>query len=67
MQKSRKLLYFIIALVVSLGLWVYVVTVENPEDSATLHNIPVVFEGQDVIREDYDLLSQMTMSAPASA
>ncbi len=56
MQKNRKLLYFIIALVVSLGLWVYVVTVENPEDSATLHNIPVVFEGQDVIREDYDLI-----------
>lgn len=55
-MQNRKWLSFIIALLVSLGLWVYVVTVENPEDDQTLHNIPVEFSGVDVLREDYGLI-----------
>lgn len=55
-MQNRKWLSILIALVVSLGLWVYVVTVENPEGTQTIHNIPVVFSGADILREDYDLI-----------
>lgn len=55
-MQNRKWLSILIALVVSLGLWVYVVTVENPEGTQTINNIPVVFSGEDILREDYGLL-----------
>ena len=55
-MQNRKWLSFLAAIVVSLGLWVYVVTVENPEGSTTIYNVPVTFSGQDLLREDYDLL-----------
>ena len=35
-MQNRKWLSFLAAIVVSLGLWVYVVTVENPEGSTTI-------------------------------
>ena len=53
---NRKWLYMLLALLVSFGMWVYVVTVENPEESRTMSNIPVVFTGEDLLREDYELL-----------
>lgn len=28
----------------------------NPEQDQTLYNIPVVFTGEDILREDYDLI-----------
>ena len=46
----------LLSLVVSVGIWVYIVTVENPERDQTLYNIPVVFTGEDILREDYDLI-----------
>ncbi len=55
-MQNRKWLSVLLAVVVSFGLWVYVVTVENPEDERTLSNIPVNFVGEDVLREDYELL-----------
>ena len=55
-MQNKKWLSLLCAIVVSLGLWVYVVTVENPEGSITIYNIPVTFSGQDLLREDYDLL-----------
>jgi len=55
MQKS-KWLSALLALLVSFGLWVYVVTVENPVGEDTIYNVPVVFSGEDILREDYDLL-----------
>ena len=55
-MQNKKWLSLLCAIVVSLGLWVYVVTVENPEGSITIYNIPVTFSGEDLLREDYDLL-----------
>lgn len=55
MQK-RKLISIFIALAVSVGLWLYVVTVENPEGSEQIYNVPVNFSGEEVLREDYELL-----------
>ena len=46
----------LIAFFVSVGLWFYVVTVENPVKEIKIANVPVVFAGEDVLREEYDLL-----------
>lgn len=55
-MQNKKWLSFLLALVVAVGLWVYVVTVENPEGEDVLNNIPVFFSGEDLLREDYDLI-----------
>lgn len=48
MQKN-KILAFLLALVVSVCLWFYAVTVVNPDDSTTINSIPVQFEGLDAL------------------
>ncbi len=55
-MQNKKLLSFLLALLVSVGVWVYVVTVENPEGEDIIYNVPVIFSGDDVLREDYDLV-----------
>lgn len=55
-MRNKKWLTMLLALVVSVIIWVYIVTVENPEREATLFNIPVTFSGEDILREDYDLI-----------
>lgn len=55
-MQNKKWLSFLLALVIAVGLWVYVVAVENPEGEDVLYNIPVTFSGEDVLREDYDLI-----------
>ena len=48
---KRKLIYGILAILISFGLWLYVVTVVNPEWEDTFYNIPVVLENEDVLME----------------
>lgn len=48
MQK-HKILAFLLALVVSICLWFYAVTVVNPDDSTTINGISVQFEGIDAL------------------
>ena len=48
MQK-HKILAFLLALVASVCLWFYAVTVVNPDDSTTISGIPVQFEGMDAL------------------
>ena len=55
-MQNKKFFSAIIALLVSVGLWVYVVTVENPVKELELHNIPVTFYGQEILQEDYSLM-----------
>ena len=55
-MQNKKWLTMLLALVISVVVWVYIVTVENPERQATLFNIPVTFSGEDILREDYSLI-----------
>lgn len=55
-MQNKKWITMLVALVVSVGLWFYVVTVENPIKEITLYNVPVSFSGVELLREDYDLL-----------
>jgi len=55
-MQNKKWLRILLALLASVSLWVYIVTVENPEGERTFSNIPVVFVGEDLLREDQELL-----------
>ena len=55
-MENKKWLSMLIAIVISVTLWVYVVAVENPEGEVELNNIPVTFSGEDVLRENYNLI-----------
>lgn len=55
-MQNKRWLSMLLAVLVSFGLWLYVVTVENPEDERTLSNIPVVFTGEDLLRQNNELL-----------
>lgn len=55
-MQNRKLLRALLALLAAVSLWIYIVTVENPEGERTFSNIPVSFIGEDVLREDQELL-----------
>ena len=55
-MKKSKLITMIISLLAAFLLWVYVVTIVNPERDATLTDIPVSFSGEEVLREDQGLV-----------
>lgn len=44
-MKKNKIPAMLLALVASICLWVYAVTVVNPEDTSSIGGIPIVFEG----------------------
>ena len=48
---KTKIVYALLALVVSFGLWLYVITVENPESETTFYNIPVVLDNESVLND----------------
>lgn len=56
MKQNNKLAMMLVAVVASTVLWLYVVTVVNPEDSVTITNIPVVFSGEDILMDDQNLI-----------
>lgn len=47
----KKILHALLALVVSFGLWLYVITVENPNSENTFYNIPVVLDNESVLND----------------
>lgn len=48
---KRKIIYALLATLVAVGLWLYVVTVVNPEWDDTFYNIPIVLENEEVLIE----------------
>ena len=50
MMKS-KLLTFLVCLLVAFSMWLFVVTVEQPESEETYYNIPVVLQNEDILAE----------------
>jgi YbbR domain-containing protein len=55
MKKSR-LITMIISLLAAIALWIYVVTVVNPDGNTTLTNVPVTFSGQEALQADQNLI-----------
>lgn len=53
---KNKLVAFLLSLLVSLGMWLYVVNYISPESEAMFYNIPVVFEGETVLTTERNLM-----------
>ena len=52
---KSKIVYALLSLLISFGLWVYVITVVTPESEQTFYNIPVVL-GNEAILNDNGLM-----------
>lgn len=52
---KSKIIYALLSLLISFGLWVYVITVVTPESEQTFYNIPVVL-GNEAILNDNGLM-----------
>ena len=48
---KKKLLAVLLSAVVAFGLWMYVITVVNPESEKTYYDIPVVLQNKDILTE----------------
>ncbi len=48
-KTKNKGLYMVLSVLVAIGLWVYVVGVQNPDSSGPVRNLPVTFVGTDVL------------------
>ena len=48
---KSKVLAFLLATVVAFGLWLYVITVVNPESEKTYYEIPVVLHNKEILEE----------------
>ena len=48
---KKKILLALLSLVVSFGLWLYVITVENPNSENTFYSIPVVLDNETVLHD----------------
>lgn len=48
---KNKILSILLAGVIAFGLWLYVITVEQPESEETYYNIPVVLQNETVLAE----------------
>ena len=48
---KRKIIYGLLSVLISIGLWLYVVTVVNPEWQDTFYNIPVALENEEILLE----------------
>lgn len=55
-MKKNNVITLIISLLAAVCLWIYVVTVVNPDGTTTISNIPVTFSGAEVLREDQGLM-----------
>ena len=51
MHKQNKLLVFFLCLVLAIGFWAYVITTVSPGSEATYYNIPVILQGESLLKE----------------
>ena len=53
---SSKLLFYILSLLLSLSIWIYITSVITVESTKTFTNVPVELIGEDTIQRMYDLV-----------
>lgn len=47
----NKFLTALLSVVIAVGVWTYVITVENPESMVPFYNVPVVLQGESLLNE----------------
>ena len=50
-KKNRKIFNIVLAIVLAVGVWMYVINVENPSGTGTVREIPVTVVGEDSLAE----------------
>jgi len=48
---KHRILYALLSAVIAFGLWIYVITVDDPEYEDKIYNIPVVLDGEVLLNE----------------
>ena len=51
-KKNRKVFQVVLAIVIAVALWLYVISVENPTGTAWLRDLPVQIQGEEVLEEN---------------
>lgn len=54
---DSKLLYALLAIVISIALWFYVAAVENNDDDITIKGVPITFVNEEVLEESGMMIS----------
>jgi YbbR domain-containing protein len=54
---NSKVLYALLAVLIAIGLWLYVATVENRDGKMTITGIPITFLNEDVLEENGLMIS----------
>lgn len=54
---KRRIFQGFLALLIACGLWVYVITVDNPNDEITLYDVPVALSGESFLHDRGLMLS----------
>ncbi len=55
-MSRSKTISIIVSIVAAIGLWLFVVSVVNPSDEIALSDVAVEFSGEEVLREDQNLI-----------
>ena len=50
-KKRQKVIHVILAIVIAVVLWLYVINVENPTGTARLRDLPVQLQGEEVLAD----------------
>lgn len=59
-RKKRKIFNIALAVVLAVGVWLYVINVENPTGTGTVRDIPVTMEGENVLTERGLMITQQS-------
>ena len=55
-MRRSKIMSILLSLAVAMGLWLYVITTVSPDSVETSSGIPVIFEGETVLREERGMM-----------
>ena len=58
-KQDRKYLNIILAILLAMALWFYVINVENPTGTATLRDVTVQLQGMDALTEQGFMVTEM--------
>ena len=59
-KKDRKVLNIVLAILIAIGLWLYVVNVENPTGTFRLYDLPVQVVGEDVLEQNGMMVTDLS-------
>ena len=59
-KKDRKVLNIVLAILIAIGLWLYVVNVENPTGTFRLYDLPIQIVGEDVLEQNGMMVTDLS-------